>query len=188
MMAYRFATIDYEDCRPKKINRSPTHFPSAAQAAEWLDIGSLALESENIDEMVGWSAEMRIFGKNVRFISSRAMALLTAYDWPGNVREFSNMIQNAVLHTDSDRLDATALPEHVAHAATNAEVIAQQSASTARSSDAPAHASETEAESPLLLDVAIKKTLMQSLEEAEGGPPRGGQPARRFAFDDLLDA
>jgi excisionase family DNA binding protein len=110
----------------------------------------------------------RLFGKNVRFISSRAMALLIAYDWPGNVREFSNMIQNAVLHTDSDRLDATALPEHVAHAATNDEVIAQQSASTVRSSDAPAHASETEAKSPLLLDAAIKKTLMQSLEEAAG--------------------
>jgi transcriptional regulator with GAF, ATPase, and Fis domain len=53
----------------------------------------------------------RLFGKDIRFISGRAMAVLTAYDWPGNVRELSNTVQSAVLHTDSNCLDAAALPE-----------------------------------------------------------------------------
>jgi transcriptional regulator with PAS, ATPase and Fis domain len=34
-----------------------------------------------------------LFGKDIRFISSRAMAVLTAYDWPGNVRELSNTVR-----------------------------------------------------------------------------------------------
>jgi two-component system, NtrC family, response regulator HydG len=110
----------------------------------------------------------RLFGKHIGFISRQAMALLTAYDWPGNVRELSNAIQSAVLHTDSDRLGATALPEHIAHAATHADVTAQQSASTAQPSEAPALASEPEAQSPLLLEDVIRKTLMRSLKETEG--------------------
>jgi excisionase family DNA binding protein len=91
----------------------------------------------------------RLFGKNVRFISSRAIGMLVAYDWPGNVREFSNIILSAVLLTNSNRLDTTALPEHVTHSP----------------SEAPAPFSESEA---LLLHVAIKKTLMRSLQETEG--------------------
>ena len=114
----------------------------------------------------------RLFGKDISFISSRAMAVLTAYDWPGNVRELSNTIQSAVLHTDSNRLDAIALPERVAHSATNTDVIAQQTASTAQPSEAPAPASEPEAQSPFLLDNVVRKTMMQSLEETEGNRRR----------------
>src|SRR5215469_3876125 len=39
----------------------------------------------------------RLFGKNIRFISRQAFALLMAYEWPGNVREFSHAIQSAVM-------------------------------------------------------------------------------------------
>jgi DNA-binding NtrC family response regulator len=114
----------------------------------------------------------RLFGKDVRFISSRAMAVLNAYDWPGNVRELSNTIQSAVLHTDSNRLDTAALPERVAHTAGHTHVIAQQSASTAQPSEAPAPASAPETQSPLLLDDVIRKTLMRSLEETDGNRRR----------------
>ena len=56
----------------------------------------------------------RLLGKDIRFISGRAMAVLTAYDWPGNVRELS-------------------IPsERVTHTVANTDVIAQQSAPTAR--------------------------------------------------------
>ena len=32
--------------------------------------------------------------------------LLCSHDWPGNVRELSNCIENAVVHSESDILDA----------------------------------------------------------------------------------
>jgi DNA-binding NtrC family response regulator len=110
----------------------------------------------------------RLFGKHIAFISSQAMALLTAYDWPGNVRELSNAIQSAVLHTDGNRLDATALPAHIAHTGVDTDVIAQQSASTAQPSETPAATSESQAQSSLRLANVIKNTLMRSLEETEG--------------------
>jgi DNA-binding NtrC family response regulator len=110
----------------------------------------------------------RLFGKNIRLISGRAMAVLSAYDWPGNVRELSNTIQSAALHSDSDRLEVTALPEHVAHTADTTDMIKQQSAPTAQPSEAPVSASEPQAQSSLLLDDVIRRTLMRSLEETEG--------------------
>src|SRR5260370_34413417 len=59
----------------------------------------------------------RLFDKQVSHISRRALAVLQAYEWPGNVREFSHAIQSAVMLTDNDRIDTHALPEHVARAA-----------------------------------------------------------------------
>src|SRR5215471_9077953 len=58
----------------------------------------------------------RLFGKNIRFISPQALSILMAYDWPGNVREFSHAIQSAVMLTDNELLEISALPEHIAHA------------------------------------------------------------------------
>src|SRR6185437_1535805 len=57
----------------------------------------------------------RLFGKQIRFLSRRAIAALSAYDWPGNVREFAHAMQSAVMLTDSDRIDVQALPDHVMH-------------------------------------------------------------------------
>lgn len=42
-------------------------------------------------------------------ISQRAMALLVAYHWPGNIRELKNVIDRAVLLSPDDRLE----PEHL---------------------------------------------------------------------------
>src|SRR6266478_406047 len=57
----------------------------------------------------------RLFGKQIRYLSRRAIAALQAYDWPGNVREFAHAMQSAVMLTDGDRLCAHDLPEHLAH-------------------------------------------------------------------------
>lgn len=48
-------------------------------------------------------------GKPVRYIDDSAVKLLHDYDWPGNVRELQNIIERAVLITESD----TILPEHL---------------------------------------------------------------------------
>src|SRR5271170_2279619 len=55
----------------------------------------------------------RLFGKQIRFLSRRAIAALQAYDWPGNVREFAHAMQSAVMLTDGDRIDVAVLPEQV---------------------------------------------------------------------------
>jgi transcriptional regulator with GAF, ATPase, and Fis domain len=55
----------------------------------------------------------RLFGKQVRLISRRALLALKTYDWPGNVREFAHAIQSAVMLTDGDRLCVDNLPAYL---------------------------------------------------------------------------
>jgi DNA-binding NtrC family response regulator len=119
----------------------------------------------------------RLFDKRVRHISRRALAALCAYEWPGNVREFAHAIQSAVMLTENDRIDAQALPEHVAlevpaiaiaSIAPSAEPAAVAEPKSTVASPAP----NTEIQDPLLLDEVIKKTLLRSLEETEGNRRR----------------
>jgi len=114
----------------------------------------------------------RLFGKNIRLISRQALSLLMAYDWPGNVREFSHAIQSAVMLTDSQLLEFSALPEHIAHALIGTESPPGVTASAFQSAPASPSSPPPEAQSPLLLDEVIKKTLVRSLEETEGNRRR----------------
>jgi DNA-binding NtrC family response regulator len=49
------------------------------------------------------------FKKNISSISPDCLAMLEAYDWPGNIRELKNVIQRAVLLCQGDEL----LPKHL---------------------------------------------------------------------------
>jgi transcriptional regulator with GAF, ATPase, and Fis domain len=51
--------------------------------------------------------------RNVTAISRDAMAFLTQYDWPGNIRELENAMERAVVVGSSDRILAEDLPESV---------------------------------------------------------------------------
>jgi len=51
--------------------------------------------------------------RNVIAISREAMAFLTQYDWPGNIRELENAMERAVVVGSSDRILAEDLPESV---------------------------------------------------------------------------
>jgi transcriptional regulator with GAF, ATPase, and Fis domain len=51
--------------------------------------------------------------RNVTAISREAMAFLTHYDWPGNIRELENAMERAVVVGSSDRILAEDLPESV---------------------------------------------------------------------------
>jgi len=114
----------------------------------------------------------RLFGKNIRLISRQGLAVLAAYDWPGNVRELSHAIQSAVMLTDSDRLDAAALPEHLGHTTPNPNEIEEPAPAVPQSAEQPGPEGAPELQSPLLLDDVIKKTLVRSLEETEGNRRR----------------
>lgn len=50
-------------------------------------------------------------GKPVRFIDEATLKLLMDYHWPGNVRELQNIIERAVLITDSNTVFSEHLPE-----------------------------------------------------------------------------
>lgn len=52
------------------------------------------------------------YGRRVR-ISTAAMALLTKYDWPGNVREMENLIERLVIMADKDEIDTDILPAFI---------------------------------------------------------------------------
>jgi len=52
-----------------------------------------------------------VMGKPVRAISDEALALLKAYDFPGNVRELENIIERGVALCQGDTLEAAHLPD-----------------------------------------------------------------------------
>jgi DNA-binding NtrC family response regulator len=127
----------------------------------------------------------RLFGKQIRYLSRRAIAALQAYDWPGNVREFAHAIQSAVMLTDGDRVDVQIFPDHLARSLSQETPTLAEAArdlsvvplSTECDVGPPlANASVTGANAemapPLLLDEVIKRTLMRSLKETEGNRRR----------------
>ncbi len=50
-------------------------------------------------------------GKRVRGLSSEAAALLSRYDWPGNVRQLENAVFRAVVLADGDELTVAEFPQ-----------------------------------------------------------------------------
>jgi DNA-binding NtrC family response regulator len=50
------------------------------------------------------------FGKKIAGFDDEAVARLTAYDWPGNVRQLRNIIERAVILCEKDRISSKELP------------------------------------------------------------------------------
>ncbi len=65
-------------------------------------------------------------GRNVRRIAPEAQRFMLAYQWPGNVRELKNVIERAMIFSNSDEL----LPAHLPH-----EIIGQSEHDGSRSFD-----------------------------------------------------
>lgn len=53
------------------------------------------------------------FESPVRRMKQEAVARLMAYDWPGNVRELENVIKNAMVFAEGERIRVEDLPSHV---------------------------------------------------------------------------
>jgi len=60
----------------------------------------------------------RDFKKRVPTLSAAAERLLVAYDWPGNVRELRNVVERAMILSDSGELGPGDLPPEIGSAAT----------------------------------------------------------------------
>ena len=53
--------------------------------------------------------------KHITAISSEAITCLTAYNWPGNIRELENMMERTILFCEGPEIHARDLPPELAH-------------------------------------------------------------------------
>ncbi len=86
-----------------RINVIPVHLPALRERRD--DIPLLA------DHFLARYCEQ--MAKNLTGISAEAMRHLSAYDWPGNIRELENVIERAVALEQTPTILPDSLPGHV---------------------------------------------------------------------------
>lgn len=84
-----------------RLNVVPLHLPALRDRREDVPL----LVSAFIDKY------NERLGRNATSISPEAMALLTGYQWPGNIRELENVVERTVLFVESNRIEVSDLPE-----------------------------------------------------------------------------
>lgn len=52
-------------------------------------------------------------GKNVQFVTNKAIKALIKYDWPGNIRELENLIERCITLSDKEYIDFDDLPSYI---------------------------------------------------------------------------
>ena len=118
----------------------------------------------------------RVFLKNVRYLSRRALGALHCHDWPGNVRELCHVVESAVILTDDDRLDIETLPKYIFEPSASPLTIAVTgSAESQPSPNWAGGGAGALADDPggvVSLDEVIKRALVRSLQESEGNRRR----------------
>ncbi|KJS10141.1 MAG: Fis family transcriptional regulator [Hoeflea sp. BRH_c9] len=85
-----------------RLNVFPIHVPA------------LRKRKEDIPQLVRHFAKRfsnAIGNKSLRGVAPDAMALLTAHDWPGNIRELENAMHRAIVLCDGDTLTADLFPQ-----------------------------------------------------------------------------
>jgi two-component system response regulator AtoC len=77
-----------------------------------LHIPPLRDHKEDIPELVGLHIRKNNprFGKNIIDVTPRAMEVLFAHDWPGNIRELNNVIDHGMTFCDEAAIDLPHLP------------------------------------------------------------------------------
>ena len=97
-----------------------------------IEIPPLRERTEDIPLLVDYLAQKYAAraGKRITAISRRTIDLLTAYDWPGNIRELQNVIQRAViLSEDTLAVDESWLPRKPGRATGAVRILGRPSAS-----------------------------------------------------------
>lgn len=80
-----------------------------------LDLPPLRKRKADIPELVGFFIRQNNprLGMNVTDVTPRALEALSAYHWPGNIRELSNAIERAMLFCDDEVIDLAHLPADI---------------------------------------------------------------------------
>jgi DNA-binding NtrC family response regulator len=144
-----------------RLNVFPVQVPALRERAE--DILLLA------DHFLG--RFVRKHGVKVTGFSDSARAALLAYRWPGNVRELQNMIERAVILSESGRPIAAAslgLPSDVVLAAAAAEVPAEPVPSPGDSAPEAGSPSVTNGHGVVRLDELEKQAIRAALRQTAG--------------------
>jgi DNA-binding NtrC family response regulator len=135
-----------------------------------ITVPPLAERPEDISELVRhflarFAAEE---GKRIGRVSGEALALLTAYRWPGNVRQLENAVFRAIVLAESDEIGVGEFPQ-----------IASQIARSAPPVMAPATAPGTppSAIEPLELDVEAPPLAGQHESQVGNFVPQPSWPA-----------
>lgn len=77
-----------------------------------LDVPPLRDRKADIPELVGFFMQHYNprMGLNIRDVTPKAMDVMKAHDWPGNIRELRNVIERAMLFCDEAAIDVAHLP------------------------------------------------------------------------------
>src|SRR5207249_12132228 len=86
-----------------RLNVIPIHLPPLRERRE--DIAFLVAHF-----IQRFSKEL---GKDVRGVTSEAMAMLERYHWPGNIRELENALERAIVLGGAEMLGVDSLPDSV---------------------------------------------------------------------------
>lgn len=80
-----------------------------------LEVPPLRQHKEDIPELVGHFVNLysRQIGANIAGVTSRAMDILMAYNWPGNIRELEFSLWSAVTFCDEEHIDLSHLPRDI---------------------------------------------------------------------------
>jgi len=107
-------------------------------------------------------------GKRVRAIEPDALALLTAYRWPGNVRQLENAIFRAVVLAEGERIGVGEFPQIAAGVAPDAAaaqpVIEAAPAIAAGLPEAHEHAAEPPTAGLRLIDAQGEARPLEDIE------------------------
>ena len=83
-----------------------------------IHVPSLAARKEDLPLLEGFFLErfQRQYAKPIRGLTRRAQAQLSRYPWPGNVREFENVLGNACMMVEGNTIDIYDLPPRLRNA------------------------------------------------------------------------
>lgn len=80
-----------------------------------LNLPALASRKMDIPDLVGYLVRKfnSKLGMNITDVTPAALEILQKYDWPGNIRELSNIIERAFLFCDGAVIDSSHLPRDI---------------------------------------------------------------------------
>jgi two-component system response regulator HydG len=109
-----------------------------------------------------------LHGRGVTGVSNAAMAKMTAYAWPGNVRQLRNVLETAVLVTPGDTIDVANLPPEIASVETP-RTFAAPAAPAAAPPDGLPHAMATSLDDLLIPLEESERILIRNALRAKLG-------------------